>query len=114
MASSYTTFLLLSVIWPDLAKNRFSWPAIYFLMWLFTTNQIRTFHQSPVFICIKDLKKKNQPQRTKFGVMVANQSQFWMDRILPVEITLEHYDKLYLLPQRNNQDYPCIHTIPYY
>jgi hypothetical protein len=29
-------------------------------------------------------KIKNQPQRTKFGVMAANQSQFWLDRILPV------------------------------
>jgi len=29
-------------------------------------------------------KKKNQPQRTKFDVMAANQSQFWMDRVLPV------------------------------
>ena len=42
MALSYTTFLLLSAIWPDLARfgqNRFSWPAICLLMRLFRSNQ---------------------------------------------------------------------------
>ena len=62
-------------------QNRFSWPAMCFLMRLFTNKRIRNFQ---VFICIKELKKKNQPQRTKFGVMAANQSQFWLDRIFPV------------------------------
>jgi len=32
----------------------------------------------------KNTHTQNQPQRTNFGVMAANQSQFWLDRILPV------------------------------
>ena len=53
-------------------------------MRLLNFNKARAIHQHTVLTCPKELKKKNQPQRTKFGVMAANQSQFWMDRILPV------------------------------
>ena len=65
-------------------QNRFSRPAIFFLMLLFVFNKIRDFHINGLQTGPKELKKKNQPQRTKFGVMAANQSQFWLDRILPV------------------------------
>ena len=71
----------------DLARfgqNRFSRPAIYFLVRLFNFNKIRDFHINGLLTGPKELKKQNQPQRTKFGVVVANQSQFWVDRILPV------------------------------
>jgi hypothetical protein len=40
--------------------------------------KIEYFHAS------RNSQITNQSQRTKFGVMVANQSQIWMDRILPV------------------------------
>ena len=40
--------------------------------------------KSGIHLHQKTQQKNNQPQRTKFGVMAANQSQFWMDRILPV------------------------------
>ena len=44
----------------DLARfgqNRFSWPAICFLMQLFTNNQIRAFHLNPVWLWPKEHTK---------------------------------------------------------